>query len=225
MRSPNQTSIKICGVTTVAQALSIAQLGVNAIGVIGVDHSKRFVAEQARRKLFSALLASAPEIERVWVVANMNTHSLEGGLAGKGTPSIIQLHGDETPEECAELRKKHPGIKWWKALRIQTADDLLNAKSFSSKVDALILDAWSPLELGGTGVRVPLEWLKETSLDTSVPWWLAGGISAEWIPQVFKQIRPAGIDASSRLETSPGIKDLKLVKSLIKAIRIEEQKL
>ena len=89
--------------------------------------------------------------------------------------------------------------------------------SYEKHTDALLLDAWSPMELGGTGQRLPLEWLQKTKFD--LPWWLAGGISAEWIPEIFSKVSPFGIDASSRLEASPGIKNIQKVKDLIKAVK------
>ena len=55
----------------------------------------------------------------------------------------------------------------------------------------------APIELGGTGHRIPLDWLAETEL--SVPWWLAGGVSAEWVPELLSRVTPQGLDASSRL--------------------------
>ncbi|MEB3253762.1 MAG: phosphoribosylanthranilate isomerase, partial [Synechococcus sp.] len=111
----------------------------------------------------------------------------------------------------------HPDTQIWKALRLRDAGQLDHARAYSEAVDALLLDAWSPDQLGGTGHRLPLDWLSNAEL--TLPWWLAGGISAEWIPELLDQVSPNGIDASSRLEVRPGWKDLEKVKSLIDAIR------
>ena len=88
---------------------------------------------------------------------------------------------------------------------------------YEKYIDAVLLDAWDQRSLGGTGKRVPIELLVNTNF--AVPWILAGGISAETIPEIFSRIRPDGIDASSKLEISPGNKDLKKVGSLIHQIR------
>jgi len=61
-----------------------------------------------------------------------------------------------------------------------------------------------------------MRWLQ--NIKVKVPWWLAGGISAEWIPEVLSTLNPFGLDASSKLEISPGIKDIRKVESLINAI-------
>ncbi len=217
MRTKNSISLKICGLTDAEQAKTIALLGVDAIGVIGVKKSKRYVAEVQRRKIFSELTNCTPLLNRVLVIANMSKQDISLALKGEGTPSIVQLHGNESQEECLFLRKSYPDIQWWKALQIRSPKDLQDALIYEGKVDALLLDAWSPLELGGTGNKVPLEWLQKNNL--KIPWWLAGGINAEYIPQILSQVTPFGIDASSKLEISPGIKDIKAVKSLIKVLK------
>ena len=211
------TAIKICGITQIDQAKAIASLGVNAIGVIGVEESPRFVPEDQRRKLFNGLKDFSPYLKRVWVIADMSDSKIQTALDGHGTPSIVQLHGDETPKRCKELSKRYPHIEWWKAIKIRNALDISKAHEYEESIGALLLDAWSPTALGGTGNRIPLNWIKQETF--KIPWWLAGGISAEWIPEIFSQVKPNGIDASSRLETIPGIKDLDRVSSLVKTIK------
>jgi phosphoribosylanthranilate isomerase len=90
-------------------------------------------------------------------------------------------------------------------------------KGYVQSVDGLLLDAWSPDQLGGTGQRLPLDWLADTTLP--LPWWLAGGISAEWIPELLDRVTPDGLDASSRLEVRPGWKDLEKVNALLSAVQ------
>ena len=217
MGSPTSTAVKICGLTKIFQAKSIAELGVDAIGVVGVENSPRYLAEPQRRELFAELDSYKPELQRVWVVADLDACQLAAALQGEGAPSVVQLHGKETPEQCASLRLRHPNTQWWKALRLRSQRDLCLAQTYAGQVDALLLDAWKPGELGGTGHRIPLEWLNQTTFE--LPWWLAGGVCAEWIPELMSQLKPWGVDASSRLEISPGIKDLKLVKALVEAVR------
>lgn len=217
MGYPKPTAVKICGITSPKQALDIANLGASAIGVIGVPGSKRFVPEETRCKIFKNLYASNHSIERVWVVANLPSFALEKGITDATGPSIVQLHGDETPDNCSNLKAKYKQVKFWKALRIQRLKDLEIAKAYTDAVDGLLLDAWSPNALGGTGQRLPLEWLKNKSFN--IPWWLAGGISADWIPKVLEELSPFGIDASSKLEISPGVKDLEKVRILIETVK------
>ncbi len=217
MRSNLPIAIKICGITKANQAKTISSLDIHALGVIGVSSSPRFVKEQLRREIFSQISQTSENTKRVWVLADPQDKELDLALKGHGTPSVIQLHGNESSTRCAELREKYPNMEFWKALRIRSKQDLLKANNYTKCIDYLLLDAWNPNILGGTGEQLPLEWLKEANF--SIPWWIAGGISPEWIEKSLKYISPYGIDASSKLEVSPGIKDIKKVHDLIKAVK------
>ncbi len=217
MSAQAPTAVKICGITSVNQALSIASLGADAIGVIGVPESPRYLPETKRREIFESLRENAPSVERVWVVANIDSNSILEGLKGIGMPSIIQLHGKESKQKCIELRTLYPHIKWWKSFQIRQQEDLDLAKSFQDSVDALLIDAWSSKSLGGTGERIPIELLNK--INFNIPWWLAGGVSTDWIKKTLFNINPFGIDASSKLEIKPGIKDLDKVKTLLKEVK------
>ena len=191
-------------------------MGVNAIGVIGVEGTPRHLAEQLRREMFLNLAATHPSLKRVWVVADLDDKVLDTALEGEGVPSVVQLHGSESPERCRQLKQRHPQVQWWKALRLRKPEDLEWLRPFGDAADALLLDAWAPSQLGGTGHRLPLEWLQDQAI--TGPWWLAGGISAEWVPTVLERLAPNGLDASSRLEIRPGWKDLSKVRELVEAV-------
>jgi phosphoribosylanthranilate isomerase len=119
-------------------------MGVQAIGVIGVDKPPVSSRSRLRRSIFAELEKAASDVERVWVVADPSDQAIQSALQGDGTPTIVQLHGSETPERCLQLKQHHPAVRWWKALRLRTADDLSELSSFESHTDALLLDAWSP---------------------------------------------------------------------------------
>ena len=210
-------ALKICGLTDLGQALAIAKLGADAIGVIGVPDTPRYLADAPRRALFECLEQQAPQLQRVWVVANATEDTINKGLSGAGAPTVVQLHGDESPETCLNLRQRHPETRFWKALRLRSPDQLHSVEPYIDAVHALLLDAWNPDQLGGTGLRLPLDWLAEA--DLPLPWWMAGGVSAEWIPELMTQVKPHGLDASSQLEIRPGWKDLNKVAALVEAIK------
>ena len=218
-KSPSKkaTAIKICGITNTSQAKSIAQLKINAIGVIGVKNSPRFVSEEECIKIFEEVERVSSEIEKVFVIANEKLETIKCINNRSTPPSVIQLHGDETIEYCRELKYELPTIKLWKAFRLKSIDDFKIISQYEDIIDAILIDAWDANSLGGTGNRVPIELLFNKTFKS--PWILAGGISAEIITEIFSKINPDGIDASSRLEISPGIKDLKKVESLVREIR------
>ena len=215
--SKKSTAIKICGITKISQARKIAQLRVNAIGVIGVKDSPRFVPEEECINIFNEVAKVSSSIERVFVIANETLETIKCINNRSSPPSIIQLHGNESIDYCRELKNKFPTIKLWKAFRIKSINDLKIIDQYEKNIDAILLDAWDDKSLGGTGNRLPIELLINKVFKT--PWILAGGISAEIIPEIFSKLRPDGIDASSRLEITPGIKDLEKVESLVRIIR------
>ena len=217
--SKKSTAIKICGLTKTSQARSIAEFEINAIGVIGVKNSPRFVPEEECIKIFNEVEKVSSNIEKVLVIADEKLEEVKCINNRSTPPSVIQLHGNESVDYCRELKNEFPSIKLWKAFRLKSINDLEKTIQYEKNIDAILIDAWDDKSLGGTGNRVPIELLLDKTF--KVPWILAGGISAEIIPEIFSKLRPDGIDASSRLEISPGIKDIKKVESLVREIREE----
>lgn len=212
--------LKICGLRDPAQAAAVAALGADAIGVIGVSKSPRHVQPRWRPDLFAAVAKTRSECLRVLVVADPSDDDLADLNPAVGGHNVLQLHGSESVQRCLQLRERLPaGLQLWKALRIRSAGDLDQAKAFGSVTDALLLDAWVDDQLGGTGQRIPLEWLRNFPCEQ--PWWLAGGITAARIAEIRSSLLPSGLDASSGVEDRPGIKNLERVAALIEAVKSE----
>jgi len=209
----------VCGLRTPEQAAAVAALGVEAIGVIGVPGSPRWLQPSERPALFAAVDAARPGCLGVLVVADPSEDELTT-LGPGGGHRVVQLHGSESPERCRQLREAiGPSMGLWKALRIRSRPALAMAEAYATVVDALLLDAWVPDQLGGTGHRIPIEWLE--GFRPALPWWLAGGITPERLPgalQALKAALPAGVDASSGVERAPGDKDLDRVAQLVAAV-------
>ena len=211
--------LKICGLRQNGQAAAVAALGVQALGVIGVASSPRWLAPAQRPALFAAMAAANPACLGVLVVANPSDSELDALEAGQGH-QVLQLHGQESPQRCAEL-KRRLGLPLWKALRIRSGTDLELALAYEGVVDGLLLDAWVADQLGGTGQAIPIELL--AGFRPALPWWLAGGISPERVEPILEQIRPDGLDASSALERAPGDKILSRVVELVAAVAAGRQ--
>lgn len=206
--------LKICGLRQPDQAAAIAGMGVAAIGVIAVESSPRFVPPERRAELFLAAKTARPACLGVLVVADPQAADLDWLGSGMGH-DILQLHGQESAERCRELRQSL-GVKVWKALRLRDRSDLNRAADYAHHVDGLLLDAWAADQLGGTGQRLPLAWLE--GFKSEVPWWLAGGITSDALPEILGRVRPDGLDVSSAVEKSPGDKDLEGVAKLVRAV-------
>ena len=211
------TLVKICGLTSEEQALQVAKLGAHAIGIISVKESPRYVSPEIKKKIFKTLESFYPKIHRVSVVKNSPVDLIIKNFLGNPSETIIQLHGDEDLDYCKKIREKIPNIGLWKAFRIKTEKDLDNIKPFEDVVDAILLDSWNKETYGGSGKKIKSTYLK--NLQFSKPWWLAGGISIEWIDEILTDIKPDGLDISSSIEISPGLKDIKKTKELFKFLK------
>ena len=212
--------LKVCGLRQPAQAAAVARLGADAIGVIAVPASPRWLEPEAREPLFAAVAQANPLCLGVLVVADPDDALLPQLRQERGH-RVLQLHGSESVQRCRQLRQAlGPELLLWKALRIRSPHDLERAQAYAGCVDALLLDAWVPDQLGGTGHRIPLEWLQ--GWQPALPWWLAGGITASRAAMVLGQLRPIGLDASSGVERAPGDKDLGQVRALLEAVRTSE---
>ena len=212
-----KTLVKICGITSVEQAIKVAKLGTNAIGIISVDESPRYISPEKKKEIFKSLKDLYPNIERVSVVKDIPIDSIIKSFLEEPNETIIQLHGDEDIDYCQKLKQLIPNIGLWKAFRIKNKKDLDKIKPYENFIDAILLDSWNKETYGGSGKRIKQKYLEDLSF--SKPWWIAGGVSTEWIGEILKNIKPNGIDISSSIEISPGIKDLEKTKQIIKKIK------
>ncbi len=210
-----KTLVKICGITSVDQALQIAKLGADAIGVISVKESPRYVSPQKKKDIFRNLKKNFPHVKRVSVVKNIPLELIS--INSFEFENVIQLHGDEDLSYSKKLRRELPQIELWKAFRIKDRENIREIELFSDFIDTILLDSWNEKTYGGSGIRINSKYLKE--LNFSKPWLLAGGISIDWLKQILIDIKPDGIDVSSSIESSPGIKDLNKTKKLLNLIK------
>ncbi len=206
--------VKICGITDPKQGRSIAALGANSIGFICVQTSPRFVSPEQIAEIAAVL----PEgVDRVGVFMNSSVADVVDIVMRSGLTSV-QLHGDETVEFCRELRSSLRDkitdfdIELIKAFRINSAEALEKTKLYTTVVDWLLLDAYHPTMGGGTGLT--LDWTMLQAFKSDRPWFLAGGLNPENVPEALRSIAPQGIDLSSGVERSPGDKDLDRVAML-----------
>ena len=212
-----KTLVKICGITTEKQAIQIAQLGADAIGIISVEDSPRYISAERKKRIFKTLRSLYPDIERVSVVKDCPVNLIIQNFLGRPSESIIQLHGDEDIDYCKKIREEIPHIGIWKAFRIKTKTDLDKIKPYENFIDAILLDSWDEVTYGGSGKKIKSNYLKQ--LNFSKPCWLAGGVSLDWIDEILNNIRPHGLDISSSIEISPGIKNIAITKRLINEIK------
>jgi phosphoribosylanthranilate isomerase len=204
--------VKICGITQPEQSLAIAALGATALGFICVPTSPRYVTIA---QIQAAIIPIPKNIDKIGVFAN-TTISEISQIVKKSGLTGVQLHGDETPEFCQQLRQSLPQVEIIKALRVRSLEHLQTTIHYTDYVDTLLLDAYHPQQLGGTGQT--LDWRMLQEFTPCRPWLLAGGLTPDNILTALSQIKPHGIDLSSGVEHSPGNKDLDKVALLFQKL-------
>lgn len=200
--------IKICGITTLDQGIAIAQMGATDLGFICVPSSPRYLNLTQLAAVVSPLTEVA---NTVGVFADFSIATIAHVVALTSLDTV-QLHGTESIEFCQALRQALPETEIIKAWRIRTNDDLELIQTYSQVVDGLLLDAYHPDALGGTGQT--LDWQQLSDFAPPIPWLLAGGLTPDNIDMALSQLHPDGIDLSSGVEVSPGSKNLDLVARL-----------
>ena len=205
--------VKICGITQIEQGQAVAALGADSIGFICVQRSPRYITP----KQIKAIAVNLPaKVSRVGVFAN---HSLReiASVIEQASLTSVQLHGGESAEFCFQLRQLvSEEIEIIKAFRIKSAVSLQETADYTDYVNTLLLDAYHPQVLGGTGKTI--NWQDLEQFKPSLPWLLAGGLTPNNVPLALKRLQPDGIDLSSGVERSPGDKDLTKVARLFKAL-------
>lgn len=205
--------VKICGITKPNQGQAIAQLGATDLGFICVQASPRYVTPVQIRAVVAQLLVP---VDRIGVFADAAKSEI-GQIVDQASLTAVQLHGSESPEFCRQLRQSLPGIEIIKALRVRTPEYLDQAAIYGDCVDTLLLDAYNPHLLGGTGKT--LDWVTLQQFRPSCSWLLAGGLTPDNILNALSELQPSGIDLSSGVERSPGDKDLAKVAQLFERVR------
>lgn len=197
------TKIKVCGITSREEAQFVASLGPDAIGFVFAE-SKRRVKPELVKEVVSAL---PPFIQKVGVFVNEDIEKVREVYHTCGL-SMVQLHGDESPDYCAALNL--PIIK---AIAVKNEAEVKRAAEY--KVQAILLDTFIPGMPGGTGRC--FSWEMVTNYQ-GPPLIVAGGLHADNVTEAIKRLRPYAVDVSSGVESN-GKKDFQKVKDFIQNIR------
>jgi phosphoribosylanthranilate isomerase len=198
------TRIKICGITRPEDARAAAELGVDAIGLVLTEQSKRYVNVDQALEICRAL---PPFVSRVGLFMDQDAGLIHDILT-QIPLDCLQFHGRETARFCRQFNRP-----WIKALAM-AGHQPPDFAAFET-ADALLLDSHVHGQPGGTGV--PFEWGGFDPPDR--PWILAGGLNPENVALACRQLQPHAVDVSSGVEEQPGIKDHQRMKAFIKAVR------
>jgi len=198
---------KICGITRVEDALAAAEAGADAIGLVFYPASPRAVGVQQARAIIAAL---PPFVTTVGLFVNASRCEINETLDAVPL-DVLQFHGDESPESCDGFHRP-----WYKALRVQSAEDVRREAARYSGASAILLDAYVAGVPGGTGEV--FDWSLIPS-DLALPLILAGGLTPANVQQAIAQVRPYAVDVSGGVESSKGIKDAAKVREFVRLTR------
>ena len=201
------TKVKICGFTNSENARDAAIAGVDAIGLVFYDKSPRNVDIQKAREIVAAL---PPFINRVGLFVNANPSFIDEVLC-EVPLDTLQFHGDEEVVDCTQYQ-----MPFIKSLRVTSKTNLDQIAEHFSDASALLLDSYNPNSYGGTGEI--FDW-SLARVKINLPIILAGGLNSENVSEAISQVKPYAVDASSGVESSPGVKDIDKILAFIQSVR------
>ena len=203
--SPRRTRVKFCGMTRPQDVEAAVQLGVDAVGLILVPGTPRFIdvpqAAIIRRRL-------PPFVQAVALFRNAPAGDVDRAI-GELQPDLLQFHGEETPEFCERF-----DWPYLRAVPMMQGADLADWERRFAGATALLLDAHGTGEQGGSGRT--FDW---TAIRASRPFVLAGGLTSDNVGAAVRTARPYAVDVSSGVEQSPGVKDVAKMRRFIEEVR------
>ncbi len=191
---------KICGITSYEDAMLAINAGADALGFVFYEKSPRYVTQQQARDIIKML---PPFIEKVALFVNEDAQTIDSVCQSVGA-TLAQLHFEASADLCKSLKTPHI-----KVIRAQSAQDIVRHSEEYRLVDAYC-EAY-----GGAGKRINIEWFEDVDCSKII---LAGGLNAQNVASL-KAYGFYGVDVSSGVEASYGVKDATQVKNFIRNAR------
>jgi phosphoribosylanthranilate isomerase len=197
--------VKICGVTTAADARLAAECGASAVGLVFWPASPRAVTREQARAIVRAL---PPLVSAVGVFVNQVDEALD--VARELGLSAVQFHGDEPVETYRDFP--------WRVIKSVAVqgDEAARAATAVPPGATVLLDAHDPEKRGGTGRAI--DWSVAAKIARERPIILSGGLNAANVAEATRVVAPYGIDVSSGVESAPGRKDGGKLRALFAAL-------
>ena len=200
--SDKQVKVKVCGMTSLKDALVAVEEGADAVGFIFYKKSPRSVTRKLVREI---VLELPPFVDIVGVFVDETAEQINK-IADYCNLDMIQLHGDESPAFCKKIRRR--------VIKAFKVKDMQSVKKLSGfQVSGFLLDTFSEDLHGGTG-KV-FDWNLALPAKKFGPVIMAGGMTPNNVRQAIQQIRPYGVDVCSGVESQPGVKDHKKVRAFL----------
>ena len=211
--------VKICGLST-RETLDVAlDAGADMVGFVffppsprhlGLDAARELGKQAKRRALKVALTVDADDTMLAAIVEALQ-------------PDILQLHGSESVARLRDIKQKF-GLPVMKAIAVESAADLASLPGYAAVADRILFDARAPKDAtrpGGLGAV--FDWHVLEKLDLELPFMVSGGLHAGNVAEAVRITRAGGVDVSSGVERSSGVKDPEMIRSFVRAARATEE--
>jgi phosphoribosylanthranilate isomerase len=210
--------VKICGITGAEAADAAVQAAADFAGLALHDRPPRNLSIAAAASLANRM---RQRIRIVALVCDAGDEHL-AAIAREIRPDWLQLHGNETPERVAAIRGQF-AVPVMKAIPIADASDFTGVARYEEAADMLLFDAKpsaGAVRSGGNGVA--FDWQLLRGRRFAKPWLLAGGLNGENVQRAIRTSEAPGVDVSSGVELSPGVKSADLIRAFVAAARTAE---
>ena len=209
------TKVKICGLRTEAALEAALAGGADYVGLVFFAPSPRNVAPATAKALADRARGRA---RIVALMVDPDDALIDTAMAS-AAPDLLQLHGEETPDRIADVRRRwgRPVIK---AIKVETAEDARAALDYRRAADLVLFDARAPTDStrpGGNGA--PFDWRMLLGVKDEVPFVLSGGLTPDNVAEAIRLTGAAIVDVSSGVESSPGEKDPQLIRRFLRAAK------
>jgi phosphoribosylanthranilate isomerase len=211
--------VKICGLST-RETLDVALgAGADMVGFVFFPPSPRHLSLETARELGKQAKGRAVKVA---LTVDADDATLEN-IVETLRPDILQLHGKETSARLRDIKARF-GLPLMKVLPVETAADLTPLVGYADIADRILFDTRAPKDAtrpGGLGAV--FDWRLLEKLDLKLPFMVSGGLSASNVAEAISVTRAGGVDVSSGVERSPGIKDPEMIRDFIRAVRSSEK--
>jgi phosphoribosylanthranilate isomerase len=211
--------VKICGLST-RETLDVAlDAGADMVGFVFFPPSPRHLSLEAARHLGEQ---AGPRAVKVALTVDADDATL-ANIVEALQPDILQLHGKESIARLRDIKQRF-ALPVMKAMAVETAADLASLPGYATVADRILFDARAPR--GATrpgGLGAVFDWHVLENLDLGLPFMVSGGLNAGNVAEAVRITRAGGVDVSSGVERTPGIKDPEMIRDFIRAARATEE--
>jgi phosphoribosylanthranilate isomerase len=211
--------VKICGLST-RETLDVAlDAGADMVGFVFFPASPRHLSLEVARDLGRRVKRRAVKVALTVDADDATLANIVETLQ----PDLLQLHGSETLARLRDIKQRF-GLPVMKVISVETSADLVSLPGYAAVADRILFDARAPRDAtrpGGLGAV--FDWHALEKLDLTLPFMVSGGLNAQNIAEAVRVTRAGGVDVSSGVERTPGVKDPEMIRAFIRAARAAEE--